>query len=212
MSAHLVHGGGGWSVVAGLSLVAMWFTMMAAMMAPVAWPWIAAFRRFDLHARDSNRAAATAAFIGGYGVAWLFYSTLAAALQIFLAAATGFDGASGFPSSLVAVVLVGAGLVQFSPLKRGCLTHCRNPFGYFLARWQDGPTPSWRIGFGHGLFCIGCCWALMSTTLVVGMMNLWWMAAIAVATFAEQVTRSGDLARTAIGIALVGAGVLAAFA
>lgn len=204
-AGHLAHQTGGASIAATLSLVAMWFVMMSVMMAPVAWPWVVAFNRFNLHGRAS-RVMSMAAFVSGYGIAWLLYSVLAAFLQTVWTSQTGLDANRGLPSAVVGVVFIGAGLIQFSSLKRACLTHCRSPFSYLLARWQDGPVPAWRIGLMHGLFCVGCCWALMTTTLAVGMTNMWWMAAIAVATFVEQVSRRGDLARIAIGWALIGAG------
>jgi predicted metal-binding membrane protein len=204
---HLAHvAGAGNLATSTLSLVAMWFAMMSVMMAPAAWPWVRAFGRFNPHAPKANQAAATTAFIAGYAAAWLLYSVLAAIIQIAWSRQTGLDASRGLPSAVVAIVLIGAGLVQFSSLTRRCLTHCRNPFSYLLARWRNGPMPAWRIGLTHGLFCVGCCWALMATTLVVGMMNVWWMAAIAVATFVQQVAPRGDHARVAIGLALIGAG------
>jgi len=112
------------------------------------------------------------------------------------------------PSIFAAIVLTIAGLLQFSSFKRACLTHCRNPFSYLLSRWCNGPTSAWRIGFGHGLFCVGCCWALMATTLVTGMANLWWMVALTFATFVEQVSRHGEKARVVLGVVLIAAAVV----
>jgi predicted metal-binding membrane protein len=106
-------------------------------------------------------------------------------------------------------VLIGAGLFQFTLLKRACLTHCRNPLSFLLARWNNGPIGGYRLGLSHGWFCVGCCWALMATTLVVGMSNLWWMLAVTAAVFVEQVVPRGHLLRVPLGVALVGAGLLA---
>jgi predicted metal-binding membrane protein len=75
-------------------------------------------------------------------------------------------------------VLIGAGLFQLSPLKGACLTHCRNPLSYFLRSWRDGPVGAFRMGAAHGVFCVGCCWALMAVALALGVMNLLWMAAL----------------------------------
>lgn len=106
---------------------------------------------------------------------------------------------------LSALILFTAGAFQFAPLKRACLMHCRNPLTYFLARWRDGSSGGFRMGFHHGLFCVACCWALMATTLAVGVMSLWWMAALALVTFAEQVSPWGDRVRQIAGIGLIAA-------
>jgi predicted metal-binding membrane protein len=197
---HSLHAAPGAWFAGTLSLTAIWFAMMTAMMAPVVWPWARAIRRFAAH---DNRTAATVAFLGGYGVAWLLYSVLAAIVQIILSRQVGLDAMRGLPSTAAGIALIAAGAVQFTGLKRACLTHCRSPLSYLLARWRNRPTHAWRIGFGHGAFCVGCCWALMASMLAVGMANLWWMLAIAAATFLEQVTPGGELVGNAIGLALL---------
>ena len=179
----------------------MWLGMMTVMMAPTAWPWVTAFRRAVDHS-----AIASASFWGGYLSAWLVYSAAAAAIQIGLQQAGALDPIAGLTGLLGAVVLTGAGLYQFAPIKRACLTHCRNPFSYFLTRWRNGPSGGFRLGFGHGLYCVGCCWALMATALAIGMANLWWMAILTVVVFIEQVVPGGDRMRAPLGIALVVAG------
>jgi len=167
-------------------LTTMWFVMMTAMMAPTVWPWVSAFNRFG-----GNRAV----FSTGYATAWLLYSIAAASIQLLLP--------HELPKAAAAGILFTAGVFQFAPLKRACLMHCRNPLTYFLARWRDGASAGFRMGFGHGLFCVACCWALMATTLAVGVMSLWWMAALAIVTFAEQVSPWGDRVRILVGVALI---------
>jgi predicted metal-binding membrane protein len=176
------------------ALATMWFAMMTAMMVPTVWPWVSAFNRFG-----GNRAI----FSTGYAVAWLLYSLAAASIQLLLP--------HELPRLLSASILFTAGAFQFAPIKRACLMHCRNPLTYFLTRWRDGPSGGFRMGFNHGLFCVACCWALMATTLAVGVMSLWWMAALAVVTFAEQVSPWGDRVRVIVGIALLaGAAIIGA--
>jgi predicted metal-binding membrane protein len=194
-----------------LPLTAMWLVMMAGMMAPAAWPWVRAFDRLAApYGHVRSRAADAGVFIGGYLAAWLIYSLAAAALQLFLANPPLSESATR-PSPLAGAAVLGlAGAYQFAPLKRACLTHCRNPLGYFLRRWRDGAAGSFRMGFGHGLFCVGCCWALMATALAVGVMNLWWMAALAAAAFVEQVVPGGDRLRVPLGAALIVAGIMRA--
>ena len=81
--------------------------------------------------------------------------------------------------------------------------HCRNPLTYFLTRWRDGASGGFRMGFHHGLFCVACCWALMATTLAVGVMSLWWMLLLGTVTLLEQVSRWGEPVRMAVGVALL---------
>lgn len=174
------------------TLAAMWFAMMAAMMAPTVWPWVRSFHRLG---------GARMPFAGGYLTAWLAYSLAAAALQTAIRA----------PESLAPFVFVAAGVYQLVPLKRACLTHCRSPFGYFLARWRSGPAGAFRMGAAHGVYCVGCCWALMAIALVVGVMSVAWMAALALVAFVEQVTPHGDRLRRPIGVALIAAAAVGRF-
>ena len=188
-------------------LTAMWFGMMTAMMAPTVWPWVRAFHRFS--GRESaQRVRATAEFVAGYLIAWLAYSIGAASLQVGLQRA-GLLGhpAGSVPSGLGTAVFLFAGLYQFAPIKRACLTHCRTPLGYFLSRWHDGPPGGLRLGVNHGLFCVGCCWALMATSFAVGIMNWWWMAALAACAVIEQVAPNGHRVRVPLGAGLMIAGV-----
>ncbi|MEO8677693.1 MAG: DUF2182 domain-containing protein [Vicinamibacterales bacterium] len=185
-----------------VALSGMWLVMMTLMMAPTVWPWVRAFHSFGASAdTPASRTVATTTFLGGYVMAWLLYSAAAAGFQLQITV-TAYVGAA---------LLIGAGVFQFAPLKRACLTHCRSPFGYFLARWRNGPAGGFRMGFAHGVFCVGCCWALMATALAVGMTNLVWMGALTAAAFAEQTLPRGDRLRAPIGLALIAAGVVTAF-
>jgi predicted metal-binding membrane protein len=169
-------------------LVLMWFGMMATMMAPTVWPWVRAFHRFQ------SEASATAEFVVGYFTAWLIYALGAATLQMQV----------GQPGRWwMATIFATAGLYQFSPWKQACLTHCRSPFSFFLARWRDGRSQGFRIGLGHGLFCVGCCWALMATSIAAGMANVWWMIVISIATFIEQTVSHGHRVRIPLGVGLI---------
>ncbi|MEW6321642.1 MAG: DUF2182 domain-containing protein [Acidobacteriota bacterium] len=172
--------------------------MMSVMMAPTVGPWVVAFHRL---ARGPNAALggawSTALFAVGYLAAWLAFAIVVAFARIVVAMPAGWGGA----------LLIGAGLYQLSPLKQACLTHCRSPFSFLLARWKDGPRPALALGFAHGVYCLGCCWALMLTMFVAGLASGWWMAALAAVTFAEQVAPFGARLRVPIGIALIAMGV-----
>jgi predicted metal-binding membrane protein len=100
-----------------------------------------------------------------------------------------------------------AGIFQFTGLKRACLEHCRTPFGYLLARWDDRPREPFHLGLGHGLFCLGCCWALMALCFAVGVMNLAWMAVLALASALEQLAPRGERLARGIGALLIVGGL-----
>jgi predicted metal-binding membrane protein len=204
----VMHGHDGASGAAGFWLLSvMWFGMMTAMMAPTAWPWVQSFHR--LSGREfGRRFTTTAEFVAGYLLAWLAYSIGAASLQLVLQRAGMLrHPTASMTSGLGAAVFLFAGLYQFAPIKRACLTHCRTPVGYFLRRWHDGPASGFRLGVNHGLFCVGCCWALMATSFAVGVMNVWWMVTVATLAFTEQVAPYGHQLRLPLGVAFLIAAV-----
>ncbi|HEY7789604.1 MAG TPA: DUF2182 domain-containing protein [Vicinamibacterales bacterium] len=185
-----------------LWLAAMWIAMMGAMMAPTAWPWVATFGRLVSPVPGAARLRAVGVFTAGYLAAWSIYSVTLAAAQIGLARAGQWHDAVGVSPLVAAAILASAGAYQLAPVKAACLRHCRNPLTYFLARWHDGPS-GFRLGFAHGMFCVGCCWALMATALAVGVMSLVWMAALTLVVFIEQVVPGGDRLRCVLGLALL---------
>ena len=171
--------------------------MMSVMMAPTVAPWVVAFHRVSrAPGAGLGGAWSTVLFATGYLGVWLAFATVVSFARLVVAVPGEWGGA----------LLVGAGLYQLSPLKQACLTHCRSPFSFLLARWKDGPRSALALGFAHGLYCLGCCWALMLTMFVAGLANAWWMAALAVVTFAEQVWPFGARLRVPIGIALMAMG------
>jgi predicted metal-binding membrane protein len=185
----------------------MWFGMMAAMMTPTVWPWVRAFHRFTGASSDEN-GVATVRFVSGYLVAWLGYAIVAALLQRALQR-TALMPPSGdaMVPRIGAVILLFAGLYQFASLKSACLAHCRTPLGYFLTRWRNGPLGAFRMGLHHGLFCVGCCWALMATAFAVGVMNTVWMVLLGVVVFVEQTAPHGQTLRRLLGVALMAGGI-----
>ena len=192
-----------------VALAAMWLGMMSLMMAPSAWSWVRTLDRFAGAGRPwSKRVVGGAVFVAGYLTAWSIFSAGAALLQLELLRAGLVESGSRAAPLTGAIILVAAGTYQFVSFKAACLRHCRSPIGYFLTAWRPGPVGGWRMGFGHGLFCVGCCWALMLTALAVGVMDWRAMAALAVVSAAEQVTPWGHLLRRVIGAALIAAGVL----
>jgi predicted metal-binding membrane protein len=187
--------------------VAMWQAMVVAMMTPTVLPWISTFARLTAKGDDNGSSPrAVAAFSGGYFTIWLGYSTAAAALQAGLQR-LGLLADDRVVVPLAGVMLVLAGVFQFLPLKRACLSHCRNPLTYFLARWKNGPTGGFRLGVTHGAYCLGCCWLIMLSGFGVGLMNLAWMALLTVVLCLEQVAPGGERIGQAAGLAMAAWGM-----
>jgi predicted metal-binding membrane protein len=101
------------------------------------------------------------------------------------------------------VLLIGAGIFQFTPLKHACLSHCRSPIGFFMTEWRPGSKGAIAMGLRHGYFCVGCCWLLMALLFVAGVMNLLWVATIAVIVLVEKVVPAGQWVSRAIGILVI---------
>jgi predicted metal-binding membrane protein len=192
-------------------MVAMWWVMMIAMMVPSAAPMILLYARVTRHEQKSGRLAKgvvpTAAFVCGYLIAWLVFSVLASVLQFYL------EGASLVHSMLMwslnswlsAGLLFAAGLYQITPYKQTCLRHCRSPAHFLSSHWRPGHLGALRMGIEHGAFCVGCCWALMALLFVGGIMNLLWIAGLAVVVLVEKVVPRGAWVARAAGLACIAA-------
>src|SRR4030095_1560134 len=103
------------------------------------------------------RLRGTVSFASGYFAVWSLFGIVLAVTQTAVPVTSWRSG----------VILAGAGVFQLTPLKQACLTHCRNPFSFLLARWKDGPLSAFHLGISHGTYCLGCCWALMLTSVAV---------------------------------------------
>lgn len=187
----------------------MWAVMMVAMMLPSATPAILIFLRASAQRRDRGALTPASLFMLGYLAGWTLFSAAATALQWLLHDLAYLSGGMAFDSRIAAgAVLVAAGIYQWSPLKYACLRHCQSPIGFLFGHWKDGLTGALRMGLHHGLYCVGCCWLLMLLLFVVGVMNLAWVAGIAVYVLAEKVIPVGPRLARAAGIAVTVWGVL----
>jgi predicted metal-binding membrane protein len=163
-------------IVPALLYAGGWLLMTAAMMLPSTLPLLYRFERLVEARRE--RGQLLALLIAGYFLAWAGFGVAAHVLDMGLHAAArevGWLAANGW--MLGAAVLAAAGLFQFSRLKYRCLARCRTPLSFLAHHWR-GPTPrrsSFRLGLDHGVFCVGCCWAIMLLMFVVGTGNLGWM-------------------------------------
>ena len=189
-----------------------WVLMIAAMMLPTTYPLLALFRRIAAGRTDAGTLVALV--VAGFFVPWLAFGLAAhAADALLVIAATRLPAMAAYGWAFGALVLAGAGAFQWSALKYRCLEECHSPFSFISARWH-GRFPrreAWRLGLDHGLFCVGCCWALMLVMFVVGTASIGWMLALAAAMAAEKNLPWGRRLRTPLGLSLlVWAGVITA--
>jgi predicted metal-binding membrane protein len=103
-------------------------------------------------------------------------------------------------------LLIAAGIFQWTPFKRACLKGCRSPLSFLMSEWREGGGGAFLMGLRHGAYCVGCCWFLMALLFVTGVMNLLWVAVIALLVMAEKFLPKGELLARVLGIALVIAG------
>jgi predicted metal-binding membrane protein len=172
-----------------LLLWAMWAVMMAAMMLPSAAPIVLLYAGAARRRADDDRVAVQVYLLAaGYLAVWAVFSVGATALQRALAEQLILTPMME-PSSPTAgaVVLVIAGLYQLTPLKRVCLQSCRSPLTFLMQRWRTGRSGAFRLGIDHGLYCVGCCWALMLVLFAGGVMNLTVIVALTVWVIVEKI-------------------------
>ena len=195
-----------WSAATLLAVWSMWSVMMVAMMLPSALPMILAFVHLSRRGGDAGRGHA---FVAAYLAIWFLFSAAATAAQWALQRAGWVDPMIVSTSApLIAALLLIAGVYQFSPLKRMCLSACRTPLGFLLGAWRPGVAGAFVMGLRHGLFCVGCCWALMALLFVGGVMNLAWVAALSVAVALEKLLPGGERLSRLLGVALIALGLV----
>ncbi|MGA2568320.1 MAG: DUF2182 domain-containing protein [Pseudolabrys sp.] len=193
----------------GFAIVAlMWGAMTLAMMLPSAAPMILTYAEIaDTAARKGERIVSPFVLAAGYTLMWLGFATIATLVQYgFTRAAlldSGMTSASGLFSG---AIFIGAGVYQFSALKHACLTQCQSPFPFFFANWATTPRGVFRLGVKQGLYCLGCCWAMMLVMFAVGVMNVIWMAALAVVMTIEKMGTDKRFTYV-VGVALIVGGV-----
>jgi predicted metal-binding membrane protein len=200
-----------WTLGYGIVIFVMWAVMMLAMMLPSAAPvtlLIASLARKRAAAGGAMRAS-TALFVFGYLTVWLSFAAAATTLQWALGEAGLLSETMAFGNIVLAgSVLVAAGIYQWTPFKQACLRHCRSPLGFLLFHWRDSAFGTVASGIGHGLFCLGCCWMLMALLFVGGIMNLAWIAGIALLVLIEKTLPWGGRISQATGTVLVAWGVV----
>ncbi len=179
--------------------------MMAAMMLPSAAPMILLYATIARRRSERGESATAAGvFAFGYLAVWSVFSLAATALQHELEKAALLSPMMEATSiTLAGAVLIAAGLYQWTPLKQACLRYCRSPLDFLLAYWRPGAPGAFLMGLRHGAVCLGCCWLLMLLLFAGGVMNLAWIAGIAVFVLVEKLSPAGHWIGRAAGALLV---------
>jgi predicted metal-binding membrane protein len=203
-----------WSPGHAAWMFAMWWVMMAAMMLPGAVPLVLTAAAVHRRQCEAGRPELTAGLLAaGYLAVWGLFS-LAATLAQRALEGRGLiaPGAAGVLPAAAGWLSLAAGLYQLTPLKDLCLRHCRGPMHFILHGWREGRTGALRMGTEHGLYCVGCCWGLMVILFVLGVMSLFWMAAVAAIIFAEKVLPYGLRLSRIFALAFIAFGIWIAVA
>ena len=201
-----------WSAAQAVLMFAMWWVMMVAMMVPSAAPMILLFAAIKRKQTADSPTSSTWLFLAGYLAIWAGFSLVAVSVQWALEQSGLLSGMMASTSNVLAgIILLAAGLYQLTPIKRACLRYCQSPVLFLSRYWQPDAMGALRMGFRHGSYCVGCCWFLMALLFVAGVMNLAWVAAVAIyVAFEKLLPRSQWLSRAAgVGLIISGGMVLA---
>lgn len=193
-----------------LSFLASWQVMVVAMMLPTSLPLIRLFVRIS--GQNAKNTPALLVFLAAYLTIWMSFAGIT-----FL---TGwgihqfYDRSSWLqehPWFISGIVLLLAGVFQFTGLKDHCVTVCRHPFSFLVRHYQTGLQAAWNLGFRHGLYCLGCCWALMLVMFVVGVEHLTWMLLLTGVMLLEKSFRWGQRLVPIVGVSLITMGAVLLF-
>jgi predicted metal-binding membrane protein len=199
-----------WEATEVLLTWVMWAVMMVAMMTPSAAPMILMFATVNRRRRGQQGPfVPTTVFLLGYLLVWGGFSVVATLAQWGLHTAALLSPMMVSTSPMLGgLLLLAAGIFQWTPLKSTCLTQCRSPLGFLMTEWREGASGALLMGLRHGRYCVGCCWVLMALLFVAGVMNLLWVAAMAAFVLVEKVLPRGELVGRVVGGMLMLAGLV----
>lgn len=194
-----------WTVSYALLIFVMWWLMMLATMLPSAAPMILLFAALTRKQADLRAPYMRTGLFGiGYLAVWAGFSALAVALQWELGRIALLSPMMVTTSlALGALLLIGAGVWQFTPLKYTCLRHCRAPAEFLTHHWRAGQAGAVQMGMLHGVYCLGCCWMLMSLLFYGGIMNVYWIAGLTTLILVEKIAPLGTWISSFVGAALI---------
>jgi len=183
----------------------MWAVMMVAMMLPSAAPMILMFMVVNrLQGETQRPVIPMGIFVLGYFLVWTSYSALATLAQWGLHVAALLSHHLVITSPLLGgILLVAAGIFQWTPLRDACMSKCRSPLGFLMAEWREGRRGALIMGLKHGVNCVGCCWLLMLLSFVLGIMNMVWMTILTVFMLVEKTFPGGQWVSRTAGLILL---------
>jgi len=191
----------------------MWAGMMMAMMVPTAAPILLIFAVVNRRRFEHNQPfVPTGMFLLGYLIVWFAFAVLATGIQWGLHQAALLSTMKGSAIPVIGgVILLAAGAFQWTSVKNACLTQCRTPMGFIMTEWRDGSKGALIMGLSHGKYCLGCCWFLMGLMFVAGVMNVLWMAVVALYILVEKIVPAGHWVGRVAGVVLIGWGTWTLF-
>ena len=197
-----------WSFADVIFMFFMWAVMMFAMMLPSVTPTVMIFGRVREKREVAGRLfAPTGAFVVGYLLVWLGFSLLATIANWSLHTGGLMSSMMGKVSLQTGgLLLIAAGVFQWTPLKNACLDHCRSPMSFLMQHWREGSSGAVLMGLHHGIYCLGCCWLLMLLLFVLGVMNLPWVAILTIVVLVEKTVPRGEILSRSLGVLLIGWG------
>ena len=199
-----------WAAIEFAFVFAMWAVMMIGMMTPSAAPMILIYARAGRQRRSEDKPlAATGWFAAGYFLAWIGFSFAATLAQWAIERVALLDSRMASASNVLgAIVLIAAGAYQWTPLKDTCLAQCQTPLQFLIRHggFRSDPQGCLMLGLRHGVYCVGCCWALMALLFVGGVMNVLWIALLALLVLLEKLTPIGRWIARAAGVVCIAAG------
>ncbi|MEJ2626576.1 MAG: DUF2182 domain-containing protein [Pseudolabrys sp.] len=200
--------GADWGLMGFVVIALMWAAMVLAMMLPSAGPMIFTYAEIaDTAAAKGERIVSPFVLAAGYTVVWLGFGAVATLAQyVFTKAALLDDGMASASGLFSGAIFIAAGFYQFSALKHACLRRCQTPAPFFFANWDTSARGVFRLGVQQGMFCLGCCWAMMVVMFAVGIMNVIWMAALGIVMTIEKML-TGTRFSHVVGVLMVAAGV-----
>ncbi len=208
MAAMGMAASGQWTAADGFLNLAMWVVMMVGMMAGSVTPMLQLFAGTQAAPGQPRTSQEVLAFGLGYLLIWSAFSAVATLAQWALHSAALLTPAMKTSNPwLGGGILVAAGIYQLTPWKGKCLQHCRSPLGFLMTNWRSGKSGAIRMGAGHGLYCLGCCWALMAVLFVVGVMNLFWVAVLTIIVLLEKMGPAAAVVAKIVGVAMIVRGV-----
>ena len=200
-----------WQPIEFAFVFVMWAVMMVGMMIPSATPMILLYASVGRQAAAAGKPFnATAWFAAGYLLIWFVFAAVATLLQWFLEQYAMLTPMMESASNILGgIVLIAAGLYQWTPIKDVCLRQCQAPWLFIQNHggFRADAVGSLAIGARHGAYCVGCCWVVMALLFVGGVMNVLWIALIASFVLAEKIIPAGRILSRTAGVVFVLAGL-----